>query len=644
MAFISGLQFGTTPAGSSSDGSGNGNGNGSSFFSSFPSTPPHYLKAVAIVKHSFAYDLEGNHGPAPRTAFDAVVSDVDRNGYFWPPFEAAVARARAGGLMCSYNGVNGVPSCMDGAVNNGVVRGQWGGNDTVIVSDCGAVGDTFATAYIKQRFGGLTPAAQLAAQVQQGLRGGCDFNCGDFYQAQLPAALEAGAVNDTDVDVAAARLLKKGFQLGLFDAADAVPWAAFGAERLASAESAALALEGAAQGIVLLQNDNVVVSSAGYGGGAAASGLASSASASALLPLAPGAKVALIGPHANATVDMLSNYHGDDNLVFAHSPLLAMARRGDVLGHAAGCGLSDPDESGFGAAAALAAAADVAVVFLGLHPQWFDDVPDADVNEGEDRDRANITLPRVQLRLLQAVVAASRTQAVVLVLVNGGQLAIPWAKAHVPAIVEAFYPGQMGGDAIAAVLYGDAPPSGRLPYTVYDDDFAARRPDIGDMSLSGSGGITYQYYGGAPLWPFGHGLSFTTWALSWAAGAAGAGRQQRTTQQALADELRRHGNAKPGTAFAVTVTNTGSVMASDVVVLAFLSADAVLIPGAPQPLRELFAFCRLRAVAPRASAQCELTVAASVVAHNATIFAGAYSVSVELGDGTSISGSLLVDA
>ena len=75
------------------------------------------------------------------------------------------------------NGVNGVPSCMNGPVNNGVVRDQWGLGDGVIVSDCGAVGDTFATAYIRQRFGG-TPEAQ----VQQGLRGGCDFNCGTFYQ------------------------------------------------------------------------------------------------------------------------------------------------------------------------------------------------------------------------------------------------------------------------------------------------------------------------------------------------------------------------------------------------------------------------------------------------------------------------------
>lgn len=88
---------------------------------------------MSIVKHSFDYDLEGNHATA-RTAFDAVVSEMDQTNYFSPPFEAVVTRARVGGLMCSYNSVNGVPSCMNGAVNNGVVRGTWG-MDGIIVSD-----------------------------------------------------------------------------------------------------------------------------------------------------------------------------------------------------------------------------------------------------------------------------------------------------------------------------------------------------------------------------------------------------------------------------------------------------------------------------------------------------------------------------
>ena len=327
---------------------------------------------------------------------------------------------------------------------------------------------------------------------------------------------------------------------GLFDPVGDVPYTSYGVERLVTQESATLALEGATQSIVLLKNDATAAATApataaataaatatataaataaaaarglsgGLGGGLNTAGdeapsvetdaatpllpraanmkaTTKAAAAAPLLPLSPGTKVALIGPHFNATADLLSNYRGDNNLVYDHSPLLAMARRGKVVGHAMGSGMSDPDESGFAAAVALAKGADVAVVFLGLHPQWFDNVPYNDANEGEGRDRANITLPDVQLKLLQAVVGAGTP--VVLVLINGGQLAIPWAKMHVSAIVEAFYPGQMGRDAIAAVLYGDVSPSGRLPYTMYDDDFVGRRPDIGDMSLSANGGIT----------------------------------------------------------------------------------------------------------------------------------------------------------
>ena len=620
-------------------------------------TNARYMKTVAIVKHSFDYDIEGNHGPADRTAFNAVVSDVDQNNYFSPPFEAAITRAKASGLMCSYNGINGVPSCMNAALNNERVREQWGMADGVIVSDCGAVGDTFATAYIKSKFPG-SPAEEEAAQVQQGLRGGCDFNCGKFYQAHMSAALARSAVNISDVDQAVTRLLKKAFQLGLFDPPEQVPYSSYGAEQLATAESAALALAGATQSIVLLQNKPVALSVGSRGGATAAAG--------PVLPLAPGAKVALIGPHANATDDLLSNYRGDNNLVYEHSPMLAMTKRGNVVGHAAGCSLQSADESGFAEAVALAAAAEVAVVFCGLHPQWFDNVGNMDVNEGEDRDRANITLPDVQLRLIQAVAATGTP--VVLVLINGGQLAIPWAKANVPAVVEAFYPGQLGGDAIAAVLHGDVSPSGRLPYTMYDADFTSRRPDIGDMSLSGGGGLTYQYYDGEALWPFGWGLSYTTFALRW---SSASGAAQTASQRVLTDQLLRRRAGGVGdrnrtsavlplpampeqrraavVAYTVTATNTGKVT-SDLSVLAFMSAAAGAAANerpagshvGAVPQRELFAFCRLRAIAPGQSAQCELAVAASVVAHNATIFAGNYAVSVELGDGTGIGGSLLV--
>jgi len=176
----------------------------------------------------------------------------------------------------------------------------------------------------------------------------------------------------------------------------------------------------------------------------------------------------------------------------------------------------------------------------------------------------------------------------------------------------------------------------------------------------------YQYYDGTPLWPFGWGLSYTTFALRWHSSA-----ELTTTRTALESELTHVPTRAPlelldepseaalPTVFSVTATNTGNVT-SDVTVLAFLTAAEAGMLGAggraagaagtgaeeargkAQPQRELFAFCRLKDVAPQQSAQCDLAVASSVVAHNATIYSGAYDVVVELGNGDGVHGRLLV--
>ena len=310
---------------------------------------------------------------------------------------------------------------MNAAVNNDLARGRWGMGDGIIVSDCGAVGDAMSTRYIKARFGG-TPEAQAA----QAVKGGCDYNCGPFYAAHLHGALAKGELDPSDdIDKSAFRLLKAMFRLGLFDRVETVPYASYGRDQLDTEASRQIALDGATQSIVLLQNNN---SGSGGGGGGG------SKRKRPLLPLAAATRVALIGPHFNASDDMLSNYKGSNNVVYAHTPLLAISKRGNVVAAAKGCGLWNSDESGFAAASAAAKKADVAVVFLGLHPQWFDNPGDGDAAEGEDNDRQNITLPAVQLKLLQAV-HRTGTQ-VVVVMINGGQVAIPWAKANVPAIVE----------------------------------------------------------------------------------------------------------------------------------------------------------------------------------------------------------------
>jgi len=155
----------------------------------------------------------------------------------------------------------------------------------------------------------------------------------------------------------------------------------------------------------------------------------------------------------------------------------------------------------------LASKAEVVFLFVGLHPGQ----GGGDAREDEGWDHRQIALPGVQGQLIQAVHAANPK--IVLVLIHGGPLGIDWEKTNVPAIVDAFYPGSMGGDAIASILAGDVSPSGRLPNTIYPADFINVR-DIWDMNLRDKGGITYRYYTGTPLWEFGFGLSYTTFAYT----------------------------------------------------------------------------------------------------------------------------------
>lgn len=188
-----------------------------------------------------------------------------------------------------------------------------------------------------------------------------------------------------------------------------------------------------------------------------------------LLPLRPDVKLAFIGPHANATQAMLSNYHGENTLVNTHSPLQVAQRSGLDVAYAKGCNICDvvppgfpnmpcppgkaKDRSGFAAAVAAAKSADVAVVFVG----------NDQTSEAENFDRDSITLPGVQEDLVLAVRAANPST--VVVLLNGGPVASRVVADLVPAVLEAFYPGELGGDAIINTLFGANNPAGKMPYT-----------------------------------------------------------------------------------------------------------------------------------------------------------------------------------
>ena len=320
-----------------------------------------------------------------------------------------------------------------------------------------------------------------------------------------------------------------------------------------------MALRAAEESLVLLKNDN------------------------GLLPLALSRKgVAFIGPHANATQAMLSNYHGKNSLVNSHSPLQAATAAGVDVTYAKGCNICDTytfpgegnmpcpagkanDVSGIPAAVALATTSSVAVLFLGSDQ----------TTEAENFDRSSITLTGVQEQLLAAVLEVQPNT--VVVLIHGGPIASTAIKGKATSVLEAFYPGELGGDAIVNTLFGKNNPSGRMPYTTYHSNFTGR--DVREMDLRANGGVTYRWFAGPVLWPFGFGLSYSSFTFEWSDATRGTG--QRAVQIGTATTIDH----------TVTVTNTGQV-AGDCVALAFV----VAVQGSPPdtPLKKLFGFERLR--------------------------------------------------
>jgi len=319
----------------------------------------------------------------------------------------------------------------------------------------------------------------------------------------------------------------------------------------------------------------------------------------------------------------------------------------NLVGFEQGCMLEGDDASGISAAVALAKEVDVAVVFVGLTAKSSPDnsgtpptFATGDAYEDEGHDRTQITLQGQQERLIQEVLAANpRT---VVVLIHGGALAIEQTKATVPAILDAHYPGQLGGDAIWRTLLNleGAAPAGRLTTTAYKADFVDHQA-MNDMALTN---ITYKHYTGSVNWPFGYGLSYSNFEVTWLSSSSRTAHTSTIRREHAAYfSSRARGDitwASPAS-YSAVVKNIGS-RTSDYVLLAFVSNAQRRISDPQEPIRELFDFARV-SLAPGASSTVHLSVPASVLSHvdshgNEYLSAGEYTIEVggtRLGDGES---------
>jgi beta-glucosidase len=499
---------------------------------------PRYFKTIATPKHFAVHS-----GPEDqRHYFNAEVSQRDLDMTYLPAFKASIVEAKAYSIMGAYNRVNGEACCASPKLLQKLLRDAWG-FEGFVVSDCGAVDDIYSNHMLVK-----TPAEAAALAVKSG----CDLECGCTYgipcdYGQLGEAVARGLLTEADLDRSVKRLFMARFRLGMFDPAEQVPYAQIPFSVVDSPEHRELALEVARQSLVLLKNQDQ------------------------RLPLdkAKLKSIAVIGPNAAETLVLSGNYMGTPaEPVSVLDGIRALAAPETKVNYARGCELIGYDQDGFAEAIQAAQQSDVAVVVLGLS-QLLEGEQDAE--EGlapgvhSQGDRTSIDLPIVQEQLLRAIQATGTP--VILVLINGSALAVNWADEHVPAILEAWYPGQAGGTAIAEAIFGLTNPGGRLPVTFYRA--TSDLPPVDDYDMKQR---TYRYFTGQPLYAFGFGLSYTTFAY-------------RNLQIAPAE-------VKPGEAVTaqVEVENTGERLGDEVVQLYVQDVEASL----PVPRLQLLGFTRIR--------------------------------------------------
>ena len=528
--------------------------------------------SVAVsVKHFAAYGA----AIAGRDYNATDMSDITLRQVYLPPYHAAV-EAGAATLMSSFNSINGVPASANPYILTQILRKEWG-FDGFVVSDWGAVSELLNHS--------IGPDGATVAR--KALTAGVDMDMeGNLYATTIAAQVRSGQIPESVVDEAARRILRVKFALGLFEH----PYTPETPAYLPTSEKRAQARNVAAETIVLLKNDLVE----GHG---------------ALLPLGKSAKtVALIGPLADSAKDMLGSWGALGDPKFAVSLREALQERlGDHLLYSKGTEIlsgadasvvrhvsfleqnqaaakeepAPDDNKTIAAAVDTAKKADVVILALGENADWM---------TGEASSRTRLDLPGRQEDLLEAVAATGKP--VVLILFTGRPSTIKWADAHIPAILEAWFPGMEGGHAVADILFGDVNPSAKLPASfpravgqepLYYAQLPTGRPAHGDLSHMPSNSeekflSRYLDEDNSALYPFGWGLSYTRFSYS----QPKVSRAQVPFQEAV-------GGHSPALTISVDVTNSGSVAGTEVAQLYLRNTSA----SVEQPVRELKGFARI---------------------------------------------------
>lgn len=486
---------------------------------------PKYLKLVATLKHYAVNNVEKN-----RTSLSASVTERMLYEFWLPHFKDCIVEGGAQSVMASYNAINGVPNNVNKLMLTDILKNQWGFKGFV-VSDLGGVA-TMVNGHEKGQM-------SFDDAVAQSINAGCDFSDKEFME-YIPTAVKKGLLSEDRLNDAVYRVMYDRFLLGEFDPFDRGPYSKISPAVIGSAKHRQLALKEAQEAIVLLTNKNHI------------------------LPLDKSKikTIAVIGPHANIftpggysgkPVNPVTPLQGIKNRVSVGTTVL-YEQGGEITAPKKG----QPDfnkEEALQKAAKAAKEADVAILFIGTT---------TDV-EAEGRDRTSLGLPGNQEELVKTVLAANPHT--IVVEMNAGPLTIPSVKDNAPAILEAWWAGEEGGNAIADAIFGNINPGGKMPLTVYASADQVPSQDEYDVTK----GFTYMYINGKPLFPFGHGLSYTTFSYS--------------NLKLSAKHIKANGTITA----TVDVKNTGKLTGDEVVQLYVHDVS----PSVKRPTKELRGFERL---------------------------------------------------
>jgi beta-glucosidase len=475
---------------------------GSAFVRGLQGNDPKYLKASATAKHFAVHS-----GPeATRDKFNALVDQKDMRETYLYAFHALVSGAHVESVMAAYNRINGVPNSINKWLLTDVLRKEWGFKGHV-VTDCGALDDVFQT---HKTLPGPVEAAAAA------IKAGINLDCSTVLQEDVIKAIDQKLLTEKEVDDALFALLRTEFKLGFYDDQSNIPWHNYGADSVHNEAHVALARKVAQQGMVLLKNNNN------------------------LLPLNKSkySSLAIVGPNAGAYDPLVANYHGvNDRVVNFIEGLTAAAGPVTRVEYDLGCNYTDTTRFG---GIWMAGNSDVTVAVMGLSPVLEGEAGDAFLS-ASGGDKKDLELPASEIAYMKQLRRAVH-KPIVLVITAGSDIDVDAVAPYADAIIMAWYPGEQGGNALADILFGKVSPSGHLPVTFYKS-----LTDVPAYDNYHMAGRTYRYYNGPVQYPFGFGLSYTSFAYSTTSGLKSSYKPNDTL------------------ATTITVKNTGQMDGDEVV-------------------------------------------------------------------------------